>query len=157
MGPRRVAAQLALPMWGGQPISATGVLKGLRRHGLQTRRRRLALVAGYAAPPEPQPRLPPVPLHLEAEKPGDLVQLDCIHIGRLTGTKGRVWQYTAIDVASPFVWAEVHVTPLNPAVRFTTGPGGPRPGGRRLEAPGGLDRQRLRIPRGALQSGRGSP
>lgn len=120
LGPRRVAAQLALPMWGGQPISATGVLKVLRRHGLHTRRRRLALVAGYAAPPEPQPRLPPVPLHLDAEKPGDLVQLDCFHIGRLSGTKGRVWQYTAIDVASSFVWGEVHVTPLNPSVRFTT-------------------------------------
>jgi transposase InsO family protein len=38
----------------------------------------------------------------------------------LTGTRGRVWQYTAIDVASSFVWGEVHVTPLNPAARFTT-------------------------------------
>ena len=27
---------------------------------------------------------------------------------------------TAIDVASSFVWGEVHVTPLNPAARFTT-------------------------------------
>jgi len=26
--------------------------------------------------------------------------MDCLHIGRLSGTKGRVWQYTAIDVAS---------------------------------------------------------
>jgi hypothetical protein len=34
-----------------------------------------------------------VPLHLEAEQPGDLVQVDCFHIGRLSGTKGRVWQY----------------------------------------------------------------
>ncbi len=30
---------------------------------------------------------------------------------------GRVWQYTAIDVRSGFLWAEVHVTPLNPAAR----------------------------------------
>lgn len=51
---------------------------------------------------------------------GDLVQFDCFHSGRLTGTRGRVWQYTAIDVASAFVWAEVHVTPLNPAVRHTS-------------------------------------
>ena len=132
LGPRCVAAQLALPMWGGQPISATGVLKVLRRHGLQTRRRRLALVAGYAAPPEPQLRLPPVPLHLEADQPGDLVQLDCFHIGRLTGTKGRVWQDTAIDVASSFVWGEVQVTPAEPGVALQQGPSGsgcPRPGG----------------------------
>jgi transposase len=66
LGPRRVSAQLALPMWGGQPISASGVLKVLHRHGLQTRRRRLALVAGYAAPPEPAPRPAPPPRHLEA-------------------------------------------------------------------------------------------
>ena len=120
LGPRRVSAQLALPMWGGQPISPSGVLKVLRRHGLQTRRRRLALVAGYAAPAEPEAGPPPPVLHLKADRPGDLVQLDCFHIGRLTGTKGRVWQYTAIDVASSFVWGAVHVTPLNPAARFTT-------------------------------------
>ncbi len=120
LGPRRISAQLALPLWGGQPVSATGVLKVLRRHGLQTRRRRLALVAGYAAPPEPEPRPAPPPMHLEAEHPGDLVQLDCFHVGRLRGTRGRVWQYTAIDVASSFVWGELHVTPLNPAARFTT-------------------------------------
>jgi len=120
LGPRRIAAQLALPMWGGLPISATAVLKVLRRHGIQTRRLRLALVAGYTAPPEPPPRLPPMPLHLDAEQPGDLVQVDCFHVGRLRGTKGRVWQYTAIDVASSFLWAELHVTPVNPAARVTS-------------------------------------
>jgi hypothetical protein len=28
-------------------------------------------------------------------------------VGRLTGTKGAVWQLTAIDVASSFPWAEL--------------------------------------------------
>lgn len=42
------------------------------------------------------------------------------NIGRLTGTKGRVWQHSAIDVASSFTWAEIHVTPLNPAARHTS-------------------------------------
>jgi transposase InsO family protein len=120
LGPRRVAAQLALPMWGGLVISASGVLKVLHRHGLYTRRRRLALVAGYAAPPEPAGGPPPAERHLQADLPGELVQLDCFNIGRLTGTRGRVWQYTAIDVASAFVWGAVHVTPLNPAARYTT-------------------------------------
>ncbi|HEY8643294.1 MAG TPA: DDE-type integrase/transposase/recombinase [Candidatus Dormibacteraeota bacterium] len=49
-----------------------------------------------------------------------MVQFDCFHIGRLSGTKGRVWQYTAIDVASSFVWAQVHRTHLNPSAQFTT-------------------------------------
>jgi transposase InsO family protein len=120
LGPRRVAAQLGLAEWGGQPVSANLVFKVLRRHGLNTRLRRLALVAGYASPPGPEEARPPKPMHLEADHPGDLVQFDCFHIGRLTGTKGRVWQYTAIDVASSYVWAEVHRDDSpNPSVRFT--------------------------------------
>ena len=111
LGPRRIAAQLRRSAWGGLVISASGVFKVLRRHGISTRRRRLSLVAGYAAPPEPERTPAPEPAHLEAAHPGSLVQLDCFHIGRLTGTKGRVWQYTAIDVASSFTWAELHLTP----------------------------------------------
>lgn len=120
LGPRRIAVQLAQPMWGGVQISASGVFKVLRRHGISTRRLRLALVAGYAAAPGPAapPRL--APSHIEADVPGELVQVDCFHIGRLSGTRGRVWQYTAIDVASSFTWAELHVTPLNPAARHTS-------------------------------------
>jgi transposase InsO family protein len=120
LGPRRIAFQLAQPMWGELQISASGVFKVLRRHGLNTRRQRLSLVAGYAALPGPTapPRL--APSHIEADLPGELVQFDCFHIGRLSGTRGRVWQYTAIDVASSFTWAELHVTPLNPAVRHTS-------------------------------------
>ena len=120
LGPRRIAAQLRRPMWGGLVVSASGVFKVLRRHGISTRRRRLSLVAGYAAPPQPAHAPAPEPAHLRAAHPGSLVQLDCFHIGRLTGTRGRVWQYTAIDVRSSFVWAELHVTALNPAARHTS-------------------------------------
>jgi transposase InsO family protein len=120
LGPRRVAAQLGLAEWGGQPISASGVFNTLRRHGLNTRRKRLSLVAGYAAPPEPERAPMPEPQHLDVEKPGDLVQFDCFHIGRLSGTKGRVWQYTAIDVASSYLWAEIHTTEVNPGATFTS-------------------------------------
>ncbi len=115
VGPRRIAAQLALAEWGGERISHGGVYQVLSRHDISTRRRRLALVAGYQSPPEPEGALPLEPAHLEAALPGSLVQPDCFHIGRLSGTVGRVRQYTAIDVRSGFLWAEVHVKPLNPA------------------------------------------
>ena len=44
----------------------------------------------------------------------------CFHVGRLTGSKGSVWQYTAIDVASAYTWAELHVTPRNPSAKWTS-------------------------------------
>jgi len=120
LGARRISAQLALPKWGGYKLGPSTVYKILSRHGLSTRQRRLSLVAGYASPPEPERMPPPVPQHLDAEKPGDLVQIDCFHIGRLSGSKGRAWQYSAIDVASSFVWAEVHMTELNPSAKYTS-------------------------------------
>jgi transposase InsO family protein len=119
-GPRRIAAELARPQWGGVVLSANGVWLILRRHGLSRRERRLALVAGAAAPPGPERPEPQPERHLDASKPGDLVQLDCFTVGRLSGTKGRVWQYTAIDVASGFTWADLHATPHNPDARFTS-------------------------------------
>ncbi|TMC67458.1 MAG: transposase family protein [Chloroflexi bacterium] len=33
--------------------------------------------------------------------------MDCFFVARLAGTKGSVWQLTAIDVASSFAWAEL--------------------------------------------------
>ncbi len=70
--------------------------------------------AGYAAKPERESPPQPEPLHLDVEQPGDLVQLDCFYIGRLSGTRGRTWQYTAIDVASSFVWGSVQISEVNP-------------------------------------------
>lgn len=109
LGPRRIAAQLVQPAWGGERISANAVHKVLRRHGIGTRRKRLALVAGYAAPPEPPRPLPPEP-HIHATRVGDVVQFDCFHVGRLHSTKGKAWQYTATDVVSGFLWAELAVS-----------------------------------------------
>jgi transposase len=99
-GPARIAAELARPKWGGIRLSTNGVWRVLRRHGLNTRARRYGLVAGYAAPPTPQRPAPAPERHLQVSRPGELVQLDCFCIGRLSGTKGTVWQDTAIDVAS---------------------------------------------------------
>ncbi len=110
LGPRRIAAELAQDRWGGVVLSASGVWRVLRRHGLNTRARRLAVVGGTAIPVELERPEPAPERHIEATEPGEVVQLDCFAVGRLSGTKGRVWQYTAIDVASAFTWADLHAT-----------------------------------------------
>jgi transposase InsO family protein len=109
-GPRRIASELRRERWGGIIVSHNGVWRCLRRHGLNTRAKRLALVAGYAAPYEP-PREPERERHVEATRPGELVGIDCFFVGRLSGTKGAVWQLTAIDVASSYAWAELVTCP----------------------------------------------
>jgi transposase InsO family protein len=106
LGARRVASELARDKWGGIVVSANGVWKVLCRHGLNTRSRRLGLIAGYAAPYEP-PRDPPPEQHIDASRPGELVGIDCFYVGRLRGTDGAIWQLTAIDIASSYAWAEL--------------------------------------------------
>lgn len=120
VGPKRISAELGRPKWGGIQLSPSGVYRVLRRHGLNTRGKRLALIAGYSAPPHPERRPEPPVGRLEVDAPGELVQFDCFRIGRLTGTQGVVWQYTAIDVGSAYAWAEIHVTPHNPSARFAS-------------------------------------
>jgi transposase InsO family protein len=110
LGPKRIAAELSKERWGGLIVSHNGVWRCLRRHGLNTRAKRLSLVAGYAAPYEP-PREAAPERHVEAERPGELVGMDCFYVGRLSGTKGAVWQLTAIDVCSSFAWAELVTCP----------------------------------------------
>jgi hypothetical protein len=130
-GPARIAAELAQPRWGAITLSTNGVWRVLRRHGLSTRAKRYGLVAGYAAPLQPQRPAPAPEQHLDVDHPGQLVQLDCFCIGRLAGTKGTVWQDTAIDVASAYTWATLQVTRRNPSAQWTSAPGphrGRRPG-----------------------------
>jgi transposase InsO family protein len=114
LGPRRIASRMARPEWGGLRVSPNGVYKTLRRHGLNTRARRLGLIAGHRAPFAP-PR-PPIPEpHIDSRRPGELVGLDCFFVGRLHGARGPVWQITAIDTYSSYAWADL----------VSTGPKGP--------------------------------
>lgn len=138
-----VALALANPAWGPQRLfgelrrrgvaagSASQVWRILVHHRLNTRTRRYRLIAatqGLAvAETEGPVRSRPWVGTLDAEKPGDLIQLDCFHIGRLKEARlgnrkipGMVWQYTAIDVASSFTWAELHTTAHNPSAVHTT-------------------------------------
>jgi transposase InsO family protein len=107
-GPRRVASELGREKWGGIVVSANGVWRCLRRHGLNTRGKRLSLVAGYRSPYEP-PREPAPEPHIEVDHPGELVGFDCFYVGRLRGTSGAVWQLTAIDCYSSLAWGELVV------------------------------------------------
>src|SRR3954469_15413808 len=118
-GPRRIAAELGREKWGGIRISEHGVWRVLRRVGLNTRSKRLALIARHRDPYERQPDLSPPERHIDATEPGEKVQFDCFFVGRLSGTRGTVWQYTAIDVASAYTWAELHTSERNPRARHT--------------------------------------
>ena len=122
------APRLAQERWGGIMVSPNGVWRVLRRHGLQSAHQP-PQSSWPAMPRHPSPSEPvPEERHVEVDHPGELVGLDCFHVGRLSGTAGRVWQYTAIDLATSFVWAELHTTPLNPwRRRPRPSPGGWRP------------------------------
>lgn len=120
LGPRRVSSELRREKWGGIVVSPNGVWKVLCRHGLNTRAKRLGLIAGYAAPYEP-PRDPGPERHIDVDRPGELVGIDCFFVGRLKGTNGAIWQLTAIDIASSFAWAELVVCPNdNPTAQQTS-------------------------------------
>jgi transposase InsO family protein len=106
LGPKRIASQLRRREWGALVVSANGVWKVLLRHGINTRAKRLALIAGYRAPYQPPSEPDPLP-HIEVHEPGELVGIDCFFVGRLHGTKGTVWQLTAIDCYSSYAWAEL--------------------------------------------------
>jgi transposase len=108
LGPKRVSSELRREKWGGIVVSPNGVWKVLVRHGLNTRAKRLSLIAGYAAPYEP-PRDPGPEQHIDVDYPGELVGIDCFYVGRLRGTEGAIWQLTAIDIASSYAWAELVV------------------------------------------------
>jgi transposase InsO family protein len=95
-------------------------LEGALPPRLNTRSRRLGLVAGYAAPYEP-PRDPGPERHIDVSRPGELVGIDCFYVGRLRGTEGAIWQLTAIDVASSFAWAELVIAKQgNPTAKQTS-------------------------------------
>ena len=140
-----VALALANPPWGPRRLfyeltnrgigvgSTSGVWRILVAHGINTRRARWQVMT--AARGLTEARFDPGSRswrkewvgELEANHPGELVQMDCFQLGRLKETRlgvgktpAMVWQYTAIDVASSFVWASLHATAHNPSATHTT-------------------------------------
>jgi len=118
-GPDRISAELRRAKWGGIIVSPNGVWRVLRRHGLNTRAKRLGLIAGYAAPCQP-PRDIPKPAHIQVKRPGELVGMDCFFVGRLRGAKHPVWQITAIDCYSSYAWADLVTCPTGQPVAAQT-------------------------------------
>jgi hypothetical protein len=68
-GPDRLSLELGREKWGGLKVSAKGVWRVLKRHGLNTRAKRLSLVCGYDAPPQPERPEAPPERHIEAKHP----------------------------------------------------------------------------------------
>lgn len=132
MGPRQLRPFVAQFEPGiGSPSQVWRILKA---HGLSTaptRYRTMAIARGltHLQPvlDRDQPNTRPTQRHLEATQPGELVQFDCFQLGRVKEARignpkrtGMVWQYTAIDVASSFVWSQLAVTAHNPSAVHTS-------------------------------------
>ena len=80
---RRIAASRSAPT---HVRGCLGI--AVPRPGLNTRAKRLGLIAGYRAPPKPRPPISVPVRHIEATHPGELVQLDCFYVGKLAGSRG---------------------------------------------------------------------
>lgn len=129
-GPRRLFGELVRR--GIDVGSVSQVWRILKAHGINTRAYRFAVMTTARGLTQADhalgaagSRARPFVGELAADVPGDLVQIDCFHLGRLKGAKtphgrGTVWQYTAIDVASSFVWADTHTTRHAPSGVHTT-------------------------------------
>lgn len=128
LGPRAIAGQLDMR---GTRVGNSKVWRILKRHRLNTRRLRYALLTQHRGSVEEFTISPRAHVHvgeLDATNPGDLVQFDCFHVGSFKETRlhkgktvrGQIWQYTAIDVASSYLWAQLAATTHNPSPAITS-------------------------------------
>lgn len=108
-------------LYGGWLVSAAGVYKILRRHGLQTRWERLAAVEldGLATGLLTKRIRKQLRLarrlqerHIAARRPGGVVQIDAFYVGKLEGV-GKVWQHTACDAYGCFAVARCAAGEVN--------------------------------------------
>ncbi len=120
LGPRRIAAMLARAEWRRPARVAQRRVEGVARPRDLHPRQAPALIAGYRAPYEP-PREPEPEPRIETNRLGELVGIDCFFVGRLSDTRGAVWQITAIDTtARSLGLASCVPRPRAPTVAHTT-------------------------------------
>jgi transposase InsO family protein len=115
VGPRTIAAALALPRFGSWRVSHSGVYNVLRRAGLARRAARLAAAESLAAT-EGGPitertlrdlrSIERASIHIGSDTPGEQVFFDTMYVGNLKGV-GKIWQYSAVDGACSFAFARV--------------------------------------------------
>jgi transposase InsO family protein len=115
VGPRTIAAALALHRFGAWRVSHGGVYNVLVRAGLQRRSARLAAAESLAAT-EGGPitertlrdlrAIERAAVHIGSDTLGEQVFFDTMYVGNLKGV-GKIWQYTAVDGACSFAFAKV--------------------------------------------------
>jgi transposase len=115
VGPRTIAAALALPRFGAWRVSHSGVYNVLRRAGLSRRQARLAAAESLAAT-EGGPitervlrdlrSIERASIHIGSDTAGEQVFFDTMYIGNLKGV-GKIWQYSAVDGSCSFAFAKV--------------------------------------------------
>lgn len=115
VGPRTIAAALALPRFGSWRVSHSGAYNVLRRAGLARRQARLAAAESLAAS-EGGPitervlrdlrTIERTTVHIGSDTLGEQVFFDTLYVGNLKGV-GKIWQYSAVDGACSFAFARV--------------------------------------------------
>jgi hypothetical protein len=89
---RAIGRVASRPSWPARSMAASAspstASGGVLRHvGLNTRSKRPALIARHHHPYERRPDPPPAERQIDATTLGKKVQLDCVFVGRLAGTK----------------------------------------------------------------------
>ena len=136
-GPARIAAELVRPKSGSMRLSANGVWRVLKRHGLNTQAKSRGLVAGSGCGARTGAPPPQLERHPEVARPSELVHFDCFHVGRLSGTQGhRLAIHRDRCGLGPLLGRAAHHAALpGSQMDLAAGPPrGSRPGRARLEA-----------------------
>lgn len=107
-GPVRIADELRQT---GVSVNPSAVYNVLRRHQLNTRKRRLEhlrIKHGVVATPADldRDRERAKRRSLDTRYPGHIIGMDVFYVGTLKGV-GRIYQFTAIDTYSSYAWAKL--------------------------------------------------
>jgi len=108
-GPVHIADELCQA---GVPVKSAAVYNVLKRHYLNTRKKRLEhlrIKRGVVATPADLDRDRERSKHrsLDTRYPGHIVGMDVFYVGTLKGV-GRIYQFTAIDTYSSYAWAKLY-------------------------------------------------
>jgi len=112
-GPERISNELNTERYGFLKVGHTGVYGVLKRHNLNTRKKRLQWIQELSrvvldTPQVERDREKSKSRHIEAFYPGELVGMDTFYVGCLKGI-GRIYQHTACDCFSSFGWARLYL------------------------------------------------